>query len=230
MDTLTNVNEAYSPNLSAGFAPSAIPEAKSSTTGVSVEYVPDESRSWYVLRASYGREMVAEDLFIDNHIYAYVAKRYNWIEVNGRPKKVLQKLISNLIFAYLTQQEAEVFVKNNNPEEPSPCPRLATFLSFYYDHFSEGENWRNPPLTIPEHEMLNFIRATCTHDENILLLDGNDYRYKSDDEVQVVFGPFKGVRGRVIRARGQQRVLVRLSQIDCLCATAYVPSAFLQKV
>ena len=62
-----------------------------------------------------------------------------------------------------------------------------------------------------------------------MMLQEGDFRYKSDDEVVVTAGQFKDVRGRVIRAHGQQRVLVSLTGL-CLCATAYIPSAFLQKV
>lgn len=230
MDTLSNVNECTPTIPRSGLTSIAIPPAKSSRTGVSVEYIPDANKKWYVLRASYGREFLAEDLLIEGHAYAYVAKQYRYIEANGRPKRVLENLISNLVFAYMSPSEATMFVKNNLPDEPSPVPQLSSFLSFYYNHFSEGELWHNPPLTVPEHEMLNFIRATCTHDENLLLLHGDDFHYKTDDEVEVIAGQFKGVRGRVIRARGQQRVLIKISQLNCLCATAYIPSAFLQKL
>ena len=230
MHTLSNVNEATSPISCSGLTPIAIPPATDSRSGVSVDYVPDANKKWYVLRASYGRELLAEGLLIQGHVYAYVAKQYRYVEVKGHPKRVLETLISNLVFAYLTPTEATMFVNNNLPGESSPIPQLSAILSFYYDHFSEGESWRNPPLTVPEREMLNFIRATCTYDEHLLLLHGGDFHFKTDDEVEVMAGQFKGVRGRVIRARGQQRVLVTLSQLNCLCATAYIPSAFLQKI
>lgn len=230
MDALTNANKATSPITCCGLTPMAIPEAVDAQKGVSVEYAPDPDKRWYVLRASYGREIFAEQLLIQSHVYAYVPKRYTYIEVKGRPKKVLQCLIANIVFAYLTPKQAMMFVRNNDPDEPSPAPQLSEFLSFYYNHFVEGENWRNPPLTIPEHEMLNFIRATCSNDENLLMLQGGDFHYKTDDEVEVICGQFKGVRGRVIRARGQQRVLVALTALNCLCATAYIPTPFLQKI
>lgn len=230
MDALPNVNVATSSMISSGLAPTAIPQAKSAEKGVSVEYVPAADKHWYVLRASYGRELLAEELLIQQNVYAYVAKQYKYKEVNGKPKRVLENLISNLVFAYLSRQEALMFVNNNLTDQASPSPQLATFLSFYYNHFEEGEFWRNPPLTVPESEMLNFIRATSTHDENLLVLQGGDFHYKSDDEVEVICGQFQGVRGRVVRARGQQRVLVKLTGLNCLCATAYIPSAFLQKI
>ena len=39
---------------SVRFTPEAFPEAKSSKTGVSVKYVFDPNKKWYVFRASYG--------------------------------------------------------------------------------------------------------------------------------------------------------------------------------
>ena len=63
MNTLSNVEtrrgEANPPSVRLNL--DTIPEAKSLTTGVSVRYVPDEKKSWYVFRASYGREDKALD-------------------------------------------------------------------------------------------------------------------------------------------------------------------------
>jgi transcription antitermination factor NusG len=173
--------------------------------------------------------MMAEDALLGAGIYAYVPKRYAYHAINGRPKKVLEKLVPNLVFAYMTPHQAEVIVRNNDQDEASPCPRLATILSYYYDHFSQAASGYNPPLTVSESEMENFIRLTSTHDENMLLLQSGEFHFKSDEEVIVTAGQFEGVRGRVIRARGQQRVLVSLSNL-CFCASAYIPSAFLQKL
>ena len=228
MDALSNVNLSE-PSLSSGLNPSAIPDAKNEQTGVSVRYVPEPDHKWFVLRASYGRELMVEEALIASGIYAYVPKHYVYREVNGKPKKVLEKLISNLVFVYLTPHDAEVLVRNNDPQETSSCPQLASILSFYYNHFTEIDGGYNPPLTISCAEMENFIRLTATQDENIMMLQEGDFRYKSDDEVVVTAGQFKDIRGRVIRAHGQQRVLVSLTGL-CLCATAYIPSAFLQKV
>ena len=228
MDTLPNVN-ITEVSQCAEPAFSAIPEARSSHTGVSVEYAHDADKKWFVFRASYGREDIAADLLIEEGVYAYVPKRYKWREVNGRPKKVLENLISNLVFAYLNGKEADIYVRNNDPLTPSPNPRLSTIISYYYDHFTVMEYGKNPPLTVSDEEMRNFILATRTHDENLMLLQPGGYRFKGDDEVLVTVGPFKGVRGRVVRANRQQRVLVRLSGV-CLCTTAYIPSPFLERI
>ena len=224
MDTLSNVNLSKS---ISGFAPTVFPE--NVHKGVSVSYVPDAMHHWFVLRASYGREMMAEEALLASGVFAYVPKHYVYREVNGKPKKVLERLIPNLVFAYMTPHQADVIIKNIDPVEKSPCPQLASVLSYYYNHFAQNAIGYNPPLTVPRSEMENFIRLTASQDENILMLQEGEFRFKSDSEVMITDGIFKGVRGRVIRARGQQRVLVSLSGI-CFCATAYIPSAFLQEI
>ena len=68
MSTLSNVEtgrgQAKPPSVR--LAPDTIPEAKSSNTGVSVRYVPDNNKSWYVFRASYGREDKASDYIVED--------------------------------------------------------------------------------------------------------------------------------------------------------------------
>ena len=224
MNTLSNVN-MNNPCFGAEFASSAIPQCKNCKTGVSVDYIPDVNKQWYVLRASYNRELMAADMLIDAGVYAYVVKHYVWKEVDNHRKRVLEVLLPNMIFAYLTAADAKALVRNDE-QYPSPIPAVSPMLSFYYDHFHLDEYGKNPPAVVGDVEMRNFILATCSGNENLLLLKEGEYRFKGGDEVLVNQGEFKGVRGRVIRAKGQQRVLVQLSDFATL-ATAYIPSAFM---
>lgn len=221
MSTLSNVEtrrgEAKPPSISLN--PDTIPEATSSKTGVSVSYIPNPSNSWYVFRASYGREDKAADYIINDGTYAYVAKRYARKSVNGQQKKVLESLIPNLLFVYATEAKAREYVKDT--------PDLS-YLTYYYNHFERDENLKNPPLTVPCHEMENFIRATQSMNEHLLYVIEEQCHFKSGDKVEVIDGPFLGVVGRVARVAGQQRVIISLSNIG-LVSTAYIPTAFLLK-
>ena len=202
-----------------GLAPDAIPEAKSSKTGVSVEYAPAPDKHWYVLRASYGREDRAADYMVDDGTYTYIAKRYTWKYVKGHRKRVLETLIPNLLFAYVTKEKAEMYVRQT--------PELS-FLTFYYNHFVQNEEDKNPPLILPDHEMLNFIRATASMNEHIMFVKPQQVHYKDGEQVKVIDGVFQGVEGRVARVAGQQRVIVNLSKVG-LISTAYIPTAFIEK-
>ena len=222
MSTLSNVEtrrgEAIPPSVR--LAADTIPEAQSSKTGVSVRYVPTPDKSWYVFRASYGREDKAADYIAADGTYAYVAKRIARKSVNGEPKKVLESLIPNLLFVYTTQEKAEQYVRHT--------PALS-FLTYYYNHLELTHEQKNPPLTITCREMENFIRATQSMNEHLMFVTEQQCHFKSGDPVKVIDGPFKGVEGRVARVAGQQRVVVNLSNVG-LVSTAYVPTGFLRSI
>ncbi len=220
MSTLSNVEtgrgQANPPSVRV--APDTIPEAKSSQTGVSVRYIPTPGMSWYVFRASYGREDRASDYIVADGTFVYIAKRHARKIVNGKQKNVLETLIPNLLFVYTTEEKAEEYVKNT--------PALS-FLTYYYNHFQFDKNRKNPPLTIPRKEMENFIIATCNQSEHLKFVTESQCHFKGGETVMVVDGLFKGTEGRVARVSGQQRVVISLSNVG-LISTAYIPTAFLR--
>ena len=77
--------------------------------------------------------------------------------------------------------------------------------------------------------MLNFIRATMSRNEHLLFVEPSKCHYKSGERVRVIDGLFQGVEGKVARVTGQQRVIVSLSGIG-LVSTAYIPTAFIEKI
>ena len=220
LSTLSNVEtgrgQANPPSVR--LAPDTIPEAKNSQTGVSVRYVPTPDKSWYVFRASYGREDKAFDYIVADGTYAYIAKRYAYKTVNGKQKKVLETLIPNLLFVYTTDEKASEYVKNTPP---------IFFLSYYYNHLELDESRKNPPLTISRKEMENFIIATCNQSEHLKFVTESQCHFKGGETVEVIDGMFKGVEGRVARVSGQQRVVISLTDVG-LISTAYIPTAFLR--
>ena len=218
MNALSNANmAATSPCI--GLASCAFPEARSSQTGVSVEYTPDPDKQWYVFRITYAREQQATDYLIEHGIYAYLAMGWKQMVKDGKKKRVLRPLF-NLVFAYVTPDQAYSFVRDT-----PLCP----FLTFYYDHFTVALDYRNPPLTISDSEMQSFVRATILKDPHVMAVDPSRCNFLSDEEVLVTDGPFAGVRGRVVRVSRQNRIAVSLRGISTLIVTAYIPSAFLKK-
>ena len=220
MSTLSNVEtgrgQAKPPSVRV--APDTIPEARSSQTGVSVRYVPTLGMSWYVFRASYGREDKASEYIVEDGTFVYIAKRYARKTVNGKQKKVLETLIPNLLFVYTSEEKAEEYIKNT--------PALS-YLTYYYNHFELDEDQKNPPLTVSCKEMENFIIATCNKSEHLKFVDESQCHFKGGEIVKITDGNFKGVEGRVARVSGQQRVIVTLTNVG-LVSTAYIPTAFIR--
>lgn len=221
MITLSNVDtrrgEIDPPSVRV--TPDTIPVAKSST-GVSVRYVHDNSKSWYVFRASYGREDKASDYIVNDGTFVYIAKRFVRKQINGKQKRCLESLIPNLLFVYTTSAKAEDYIKKT--------PALS-YLSYYYNHFELNDEHKNPPLTVPCKEMENFILATSNMNEHLMFVKEEQCHYKGGESVRVVDGQFKGVEGRVARVAGQQRVVIAISNVG-LVSTAYVPSAFIKNI
>ena len=222
MCTLSNVNTRRGEENphSVRFVPDAFPEAKSSKTGVSVKYAFNPTHRWFVLRASYGREDNASDFLVEDGTYTYIAKKIVEKFIRGKRKKYLQNLIPNLLFVYTSEEKAEEYVKKT--------PQLS-YLTYYYNHIELDEENKNPPLTVSCDEMERFILATCNSNKHLLFVDPSRCHYKSGDLVKVTEGPFKGIEGKVARISGQQRVVISLANIG-LISTAYIPTAFLQKI
>jgi transcription antitermination factor NusG len=249
MNTLTNGSfsgeEASSPSAEAEL--DIIPEAEIPQKGVSVRYVKSSDNDWYVLRASYGREVRARDLLIDMGLYAYVAQRYEMKEVGGKRKKVLVSLLPNLIFAYMPRRDAAFYVKGPSPsfiedykktsaaeriseDRLSKVIELSSLISFYYNHFAKDDHdaEKNPPLVIDSQEMLSFIRATSTKSSHLKNVDLQKCRFLDDQMVEVVQGNYKGVKGRIARVAGQQCIVVSLANGKWNISTDYIPTPFIR--
>jgi len=202
-----------------GLTSFAFPEAKSSKTGVSVRYVPDETRQWYVLRIKYGKTQAAADAIVEDGTYVYCAKV--WKDVRNRETGKKQRKLfpfMNILFAYATAQETERYVKE------------CEYTTYYYNHFETDPKGQNPPLTVSSKEMIPFIRVTAIQDVHVMEVDLKKCRFVSDEMVRVTAGPFEGVTGRVARIARQNRVVVHVKGLDTGISTAYIPPYFLEKI
>ena len=206
-----------------GFASNVSPEAQSSQTGVSSEYVQQEGYNWFVLRATYNRVNAAVEKAKKNGIKTYVPMHYVQKVIAGKKKRIQQPLLPNFLFIYATREQADRFVKKTVDEPTS-------FIKYYLDKTLPLEtNGKNPPLIIPYNAMINFIKATSTDSEHVRIVTAEQCHYKSGDKVRVIAGDFKGVVGKVARIAGQQRIVVEISGL-CLVATAYIPTDFIEIV
>ena len=205
-----------------GLASFAFPKAKSSRTGVSVEYIPFQDKQWYVFRIKYGKAQTVADAIIEDGTYVYLAQVWKDV-VNKETGKKQRKLFPfmNLLFAYVTDQEAEKYVKD------SPQSRYTTY---YYNHFVTYYDGKNPPLTVSSRDLEPLVRLTALQDEHVMEVDIKACKFVSDDIVRVTFGPFKGIRGRVARIARQNRVVVNIKGLSSGLTTAYIPPCYLEKV
>lgn len=215
---MQKANEAETNLPMPDLPPAFYSESIQNGTGVSSNYVQKENHQWFVLRATYGRSEQAYEFITKKHIEAYIPKHHVLKETDGKKKRILEPLLPNLLFVYAT----ETMILT--------CMKKLSYLRFYRDKTQAPrlQDGKNPPLIINYQEMMNFIRLTSIDDEHIKIVDAQHCHYKSGDLVRITNGKFKGIVGRVARVGGQQTVVVEIEGL-CLVATAYVPSAFLER-
>lgn len=188
--------------------------------GVSVENVPAGNKQWFVLRVSYGRIDKAKTYVEAKGMECYVPLRYKEVRKQGKKRIIPTPLLPSFIFVHATAEQVETLLHDNKVV----ANESRALLSYYFDHtihLQYNPN-RNPPLTIRDEAMNNFIRLTSIKNPHIIPVTSNNIQFKFGDNVVVTEGEFKGVHGKVARIAGQQRVIVELFD-GCLVATAYVP-------
>ena len=220
----------------AGLTSNALPEAQgtvsaeSSQTGVSTRSVHILSKSkvqkeeeiphWYALRTTYGREKKAYDYMITKGITAFYPTTNVVKLIKGKRKVVTESRLPNIFFAYGTEEQLKSFVYDNVN---------LPFLRFYYRHEHVGSRAIKTPLIVPNYQM-ESLKIICEAEASDIIVSLSSVpNFKSGQMVRVVDGAFKGVVGRVKRWQGQQRVGVIIG-VMATFATAYVPSAFLEKI
>lgn len=188
--------------------------------GVSVENVPAGNKQWFVLRVSYGRIDKAKTFVEAKGIECYVPLRYKEVRKQGKKRIIPIPLLPSLIFIHASAEQVEALLHDNKVVSNES----RALLSYYFDHTIHCQNNpdRNPPLTIQDEAMNNFIRLTSIKSHHIIPVTSNNIQLKLGDNIVVTEGEFKGVHGKVARIAGQQRVIVELFD-GCLVATAYVP-------
>ena len=199
---------------------SCTPSISKNKGGVSVENVSFENKQWFVLRVSYGRIIKAKAFFEAKELECYVPLRYKEILKQGKKRIITEPLLPSFLFVHASAEQVEALLHDNKVV----ANESRALLSYYFDHTThrQGNPDRNPPLTIRDEVMNNFIHLTSIKNPHIIPVTSNNIQFKLGDNVVVMEGEFKGVHGRVARIAGQQRVVVELFD-ECLVATAYVP-------
>lgn len=188
--------------------------------GVSVRSVPTENDQWFVLRVSYGRILKAKTFVEAKGLEYYIPLRYKEIKKQCKKRIIIEPLLPSFIFIHTTEEQIEALLHDNKIVANGSRP----LLSYYFDHTIHRQDNpdRNPPLTIRDEAMSNFIRLTSIKSPHIIPITSDNIQFKLGDMVIVTEGEFKGIRGRVARIAGQQRVVIEIFE-EFFVATAYIP-------
>ena len=199
---------------------SCTPSISKNKGGVSVENVLDANKQWFVLRVSYGRIIKAKAFIEAKGLECYVPLRYKEVRKHGKKHIITEPLLPSFLFVYATAEQVETLLHDNNVV----ANESRALLSYYFDHTIHRQDNPdyNPPPTIREKAMNNFIKLTSIKNPHIIPVTTDIIKFKMGDEVVVTEGEFKDIHGRVARIAGQQRVVVEIFE-ECFVATAYIP-------
>ena len=205
---------------------SCTPSISKNKGGVSVENVPSENKQWFVLRVSYGRIIKAKAFVEAKGLECYVPLRYKEVRKQGKKRIITEPLLPSFLFAHATAEQVEALLY----EIKVSSDESRTLLSYYFNHtiHCQDNPKYDPPLTICNEAMNNFIRLTSIKNPHIIPVTREIVQYKLGDMVIVTEGEFKDIHGRVARIAGQQRVVVEIFE-GYLVATAYVPKEAMRK-
>lgn len=183
--------------------------------------VNPSEKHWYALRTTYGREKKAYEYITSHGGTAFLPTITIEKITDGKKRLETVSRLPNIFFAYGSQEQIQSFVYDNVN---------LPYLRFYYKHEHVGSSIRNIPLTVPERQ-IRSLQIICGSDSSgdIQILQEQIMKFQRGEKVLVTEGHFKGVEGIVARFRGQQRVGIVIDGV-LTAATAYIPTAFLEKL
>lgn len=194
--------------------------ADGSTPLKTIKRNPKDVPHWYALRVTYGREKKAYDYLVGKHVEAYHPTIKTVKEVDGKRKTVEESRLPNIFFARGTEEKIKSFVYDN-----VNLPHLR----FYYRHIHEGARVIKEPLIVPDYQIESLKIICASEADDVIIVPPEIRKFQTGQTVRVIDGVFKGVIGKVARYHGQQRVAITIDGLLTL-ASAYVPSAFLEKI
>lgn len=170
--------------------------------------------SWYVLRATYSRELKVCEELGKMGIRTFVPMICKNKTLNGKEDKVMVPAVGSMCFVYWTKEGIDEYIRGFGGNSP---------VHYYWDRIADK------PLTVLDKAMEDFIAVASTADEDLIYMTEVNSRLREGEKVIVKDGPFKGVQGTVVRIRKSRRIMVEIPGMLAV-ASAYVPLKDLEKI
>ncbi len=165
------------------------------------------------MRATYRRGMqikgILDKLGIDN----FIPMRYEVHIRNGRKKRELIPVISDLIFVHAVQLELQK-VKFKLP---------------YLQYMIDIRNGRK--IIVPDEQMKQFIAVAGTYDEHLIFFSPDEVSLHKGMKVRIIGGNFAGYEGVFVKVKGarDRRVVISLQGVIAM-AMATLPSDLIEVI
>lgn len=166
------------------------------------------AKKWFAMRCTYSREIRAKHLLETDGIECFVPmKKERIFRHDGESEFQLVPAVHNLIFIHTTREKMDAWKRIHEDGTP---------LRYIMDSATHR------PIVVREKEMNDFIRVTTDAYDSITFLDHPESVPRKGQLVEIATGPFKGVRGHIIRIRRDRRIVVAVSGLMA-AALAHMP-------
>jgi len=174
-----------------------------------------ESKVWYAIRVTYNRELRVKADLDERGIENFVPMQYRREERNGQMVKRLVPSVHNLIFIHIEPSRMKEY-------------KMTTDLPIRYI-MSRSTDGSSKPITVPDHEMENFIKVAGTYDEKLIYLNPDPGDFSKGERVRIIGGMFAGAEGTFVRVKGDRRVLINVPGVVAV-ATTYIHMSMIEKI
>lgn len=167
---------------------------------------------WYVMRATYQRELIAQRVLDSMGIESFVPT----ILMEKKQKRGLQEvsMLHNYIFIRTTTIELQEI-------KTTKLPYLRYLMA-------NGTNGEPEAQFVPTDQMENFM-AVCRSEGAKML--NPDIDLHAGDRVRIISGNLEGVEGVYLKvsAKNEKRVVVKIEGVAAV-ATATIPASLVKKI
>ena len=148
----------------------------------------EEQKVWFAMRATYGRNLMAQRALDLDKIESFVPMRKRTTKVGRRVKVDLIPVVRDLIFV-LGERETVQEAKSRIP---------------YLHYIVRPAEGKNIPVEVPEGQMQQFIAVCNEMDDSAELFSGEEAHFEVGERVEVVDGSFKGHQGLLVKIEGKR--------------------------
>ena len=143
---------------------------------------------WFAMRATYGRNLMAQRLLEMQKIESFVPMRKRTTKVGRRIKTDLIPVVRDLIFV-LSERNTIQEVKGKIP---------------YLHYITKPSEGRYIPVEVPDEQMQQFIVVCNEMDNKAEILAGEKAHFEVGERVRITGGAFKECEGRLIKIEGKR--------------------------
>lgn len=170
---------------------------------------PHETLRWFAIKTHNRAEQKAIDWLEGRGIECYIAMKF----VKEQKRIIKRPAVAGLVFVRTT---AEQLLEEQK--------RYGTDKMFIY-----FERPTNHPQEISDSQMIPFILLTANEGDALEYIDSEVVEAKRGDMVRVTAGPFRGAIGKIIRIKGDRRLVVNIEGVTAV-ATHHLPSSMIEKI